>query len=58
MDEEQAIFEQLFLSDFNKWSSKGTLSSLIQFLATESPLKMMNYFTFKAPHVFKIFKLS
>ena len=39
---------------------KGTLSGLRQFLATESPLKMMKnafYFTSKAHFVLKIFKL-
>ena len=39
---------------------KGALSSLRQFLATESPLKMMKtafYFTLKALFLFKIFKL-
>ena len=38
---------------------KGGLSDLRQFLATESPLKMMNnafYFTSKALFVLKIFK--
>ena len=38
---------------------KGTLSGLIQFLAAESPLKMMKnafYFTSKALSVLKIFK--
>ena len=38
---------------------KGILSGLRQFLATESPLKMMNnafYFTLKALFVLKIFK--
>ena len=38
---------------------KGALSDLRQFLATESPLKMMNnafYFTSKALFVLKIFK--
>ena len=39
---------------------KDAHSSLRQFLATESPLKMMKnafYFTLKAPLVLKIFKL-
>ena len=38
---------------------KGALSGLRQFLATESPLKMMKnafYFTLKALFVLKIFK--
>ena len=38
---------------------KGALSDLRQFLATESPLKMMDnafYFTSKALFVLKIFK--
>ena len=38
---------------------KGTLSGLRQFLAAESPLKMMKnafYFTSKALFVLKIFK--
>ena len=38
---------------------KGTLSGLRQFLATESPLKMMKnafYFTSKALFILKIFK--
>ena len=38
---------------------KGALSGLGQFLATESPLKMMKnafYFTWKAPFVLTIFK--
>ena len=38
---------------------KGTLSGMIQFLATESPLKMMEnvfYFISKARFVFKMFK--
>ena len=38
---------------------KGTLSGLRQFLATESPLKLMKnafYFTSKALFVLKIFK--
>ena len=38
---------------------EGALSSLTQFLATESPLKMMKnafYFTLKPLLVFKIFK--
>ena len=38
--------------------SKGALSGLRQFLATESPLKMMKnafYFTLKALFVLKIF---
>ena len=41
------------------FSFKGTLSGLSQFLATESPLKMMKnafYFTSKALFVLKIFK--
>ena len=40
---------------------KGTLSGLRQFLATESPLKMMKnafYFTPKALFILKIFKFS
>ena len=40
---------------------KGTLSGLRQFLATESPLKMMKnafYFTSKALFILKIFKFS
>ena len=42
-----------------KRSLKGALSGLTQFLATESPLKMMKnafYFTSKAVFVLKIFK--
>ena len=38
---------------------KGTLLGLIQFLSTESPLKMMKsdfYFTLKAIFVLKIFE--
>ena len=40
---------------------KGKLPCLTQFLATESPLKIMKnsfYFTLKALFVLKIFKLS
>ena len=62
IDEEQAVFEQLTLSDFKKWSSTvlKAHSKVRQFLATESPLKMMKnafYFTLKAVLVLKIFKL-
>ena len=42
------------------YAFKGALSGLRQFLATESPLKMMKnafYFTSKALFVLKIFKL-
>ena len=42
-----------------KKSIKGAISGLRQFLATESPLKMMKngfYFTLKALFVLKIFK--
>ena len=42
-----------------KFDFKGALSGLRQFLATESPLKMMKnafYFTSKALFVLKIFK--
>ena len=45
---------------FNSNCIKGALSSLRQFLATDSPLKMMKnafYFTLKALLVLKIFKL-
>ena len=41
------------------WSFKGALSDLRQYLANETPLKMMKnafYFTLKALFVFKIFK--
>ena len=44
MDEEQAVFQQLTLSYFKKWSATALqvqLSRLRQFLATESPLKIM-----------------
>ena len=40
---------------------KGTLSGLRQFMAIESPLKMMKnafYFTSKSPFVLKIFTFS
>ena len=43
-----------------KRAFKGALSGLRQFLATESPLKMMKnafYFTSKALFVLKIFKI-
>ena len=43
-----------------KGKFKGALSSMRQFLATESPLKMMKNafcFTLKAPLVLRIFKL-
>ena len=43
----------------NTYVLKGALLSLRQFLATESPLKMMKntfYFTLKALFVLKIFK--
>ena len=47
MDEEQLVFEQLTLSDFNKWSST-VLKAHTKFLETESPLKIMkNAFHFK-----------
>ena len=39
--------------------SKGTLSGVRQFLATQSPLKVLKnafYFTSKAPFVLEIFK--
>ena len=41
------------------WNIKGALSGLRQFLAIESPLKLMKnvfYFTLKALFVLKIFK--
>ena len=41
------------------WNIKDALSSLRQFLATESPLKLMKntfYFTLKTLFVLKIFK--
>ena len=44
MDEEQAVFQQLTLSYFKKWSATALqvqLSRLRQFLPTESPLKIM-----------------
>ena len=44
---------------FRDFSFKGALSGLREFLATESPLKMMKnafYFTSKALFVLKIFK--
>ena len=43
MDEEQAVFEQLTLSNFEKSSRsiKVALSSLRIFLETESPLKIL-----------------
>ena len=48
-------FEQ---EGWNLWLLKGALSGLKQFLATESPLKMMKnaYFTSKALLILKIFK--
>ena len=62
MDEEQTVFEQLILNDFNKWrefySIKGALSSLRQFLETKSLLKTMKnafYFALKALLVLMIF---
>ena len=59
----QNIFKELtkwlfaYIEDF--FSFKGALSGLIQFLATESPLKMAKnafYFTSKALFVLKILK--
>ena len=50
----------MFLMDFFS-SIKGALLGLKQFLATESPLKMMKnafYFTLIALFVLNIFKLS
>ena len=48
------------LLKWGKFSFKGGLYGLIQFLVTESPLKMMKndafYFTLKAVFVLKIFK--
>ena len=47
------------IKDENFDNFKGALSGLGQFLATESPLKMMKnafYFTSKALFVLKIFK--
>ena len=45
MDDGQAVFEQLNLSGFKKWSwfhsIKGALSSLRNFLENDRPLKMM-----------------
>ena len=44
MDEEQAVFEQLNLNDFKKWSStalKVHSQNLRKFLETESPLIML-----------------
>ena len=57
MDEEQAVFEQLTVSKFKKWSStalkvhsqvwKVMKMTLKSFLETKSPLKMMkNAFNF------------
>ena len=57
------IVSEAFAANYNNRQSsnnlKGALSGLIQFLATESPLKMMNnafYFISKAHFVLKIFK--
>ena len=60
-DEERAVFKQLTISDFKKWSftELEALSSPRQFLATESPLKMMAnafHFTLKALLVLQISK--
>ena len=44
-----------------KFSAKGALSGLRQFLTNESPLKMMKiafYFTLKTPFILQIFKFS
>ena len=67
IDEEQVVFKQLTLSDFKKWSPTASkaLSSLIQFLETEIPLKRTKndfYFTISrhfilALLVLKIFKI-
>ena len=50
LDEEQAVFEKLPLSDFKKWSTTALKvhSQVETILATESLLKMMKnafYFT-------------
>ena len=53
-DKSKIIIKNNELNDF-----KGALSDLRQFLATESPLKMMKtafYFTAKALFILKIFK--
>ena len=57
-----AVTEETRLCLFNGYEPfnfKGALSGVRQFLATESPLKLMKnafYFTSKAPFVLKIFK--
>ena len=51
----KGLFPKMYLQNV---SAKGTILSLRQFLAAESPLKMMKnafYFTLKALHVLKIF---
>ena len=61
LDEEQAVFEKLTLSDFKKWSTTALKvhSQVETILATESLLKMMKNafcFTLKAFFVLKILK--
>ena len=61
LDEEQAVFEKLPLSDFKKWSTTALKvhSQVETILATESLLKMMKnafYFTLKAFFILKILK--
>ena len=57
----QSLFEKNINSKRCKDNLKGALSGLRQFLAIESPLKMMKnafYSTSKALFVLKIFKFS
>ena len=58
VDDSDVYVELLTLN--YKWVVKGALPGLRQFLATESPLKMMKkafYFTSKALFVLEIFKI-
>ena len=56
------VFSNIYLNKYKKKSSfelQGALSSLRQFLAAESPLKVMKnafYFTSKALFVLKVLK--
>ena len=56
----RVVFKFMFLFLCVVLFLKGALSGLRQFLANESPLKMIKnafYFTLKAPFILKTFKL-